>query len=424
MNTKTLSFLSVVALGFGAVAVYVVTRERPETTAQVKAGAALFEGLRARVNDVARVRVTTADETYTLERGDAGWGLAEKGGYPVDVDRVKELVVGMSELDLVEEKTGNPSMFSRLGVQDPGGAGDSPSRRVELFDAGGTLLADLVVGRQVDARGAGQPHLYVRRPDRGPALEVEGRLRIEDGSSALLDRQIAKLERARVARVTTIHPDGEVLRVERPSADVTDFTVVDLPEGAELSWPGVAGGVAGALEYLNLEDVRAGDAPFDDAAAVRTRFEAFDGLVVETDSIDEEGRVVLRVRASFDPSLRPAEPVGPPTAEGEQAPAPELKSAEEVEAEVAEINARVGSWLYVVPGYAGSNLRKRVSDLIAKPADDGMELDDGFSPAEPAEDAPEDEHAGHEHAEGQAPAEPAEDGASGDEPPAEDGERR
>ena len=64
------------------------------------------------------------------------------------------------------------------------------------------------------------------------------------------------------------------------------------------------------------------------------------------------------------------------------------------------------------------------ADLIAKPADDGMEFDDVFSPAEPAEGAVEDEHADHEHAEAQAPAEPAEDSASGDEPPAADGDGR
>ncbi len=411
MNTKTLTVLTVLALGFGALAVHLVTRTRPETTAQTKAGTPLFEGLRARVNDVARVRVTTAEETYTLERTDVGWGLLEKGGYPVDVDKVKALVVGLTELELVEEKTANPALFARLGVQDPGAEGDTPSRRVELLDASGSVLADLVVGRETPARGAGDGQVYVRRPGHGPALEARGRVRVEDGSSALLDREIAKLERKRVARVTTIHPDGEVLRVERPSADVADFSVVDLPEGAELAWPGVAGGVAGALEYLNLEDVRPADSAFDQAAAVRTRFEAFDGLVLETESVDEEGRVVLRVRASFEPSLRPAEPAGPPEAESEgegeaeteSPPTPELVSVAEVEAEVAAINARVGAWLYVVPGYSGSNLRKRMSDLLAQPQEESEPL----VPFEPT--PPEDEHDDHDHGPGEDPAAPVED---------------
>ncbi|HVS17439.1 MAG TPA: DUF4340 domain-containing protein, partial [Planctomycetota bacterium] len=358
---------------------------------------------------VARVRVTTSDETYTLERTDGGWGLAEKGGYPVDVDKVKALVVGLTELELVEEKTANPALFARLGVQDPGAEGDTPSRRVELLDASGSVLADLVVGREMPARGAGDRHVYVRRPERGPALEAKGSVRVDDGSAALLDREIAKLERKRVARVTTIQPDGEVLRVERPSADVADFTVVDLPEGAELAWPGVAGGVAGALEYLNLEDVRPADAPFDQAAAVRTRFEAFDGLVLETESVEEEGRVVMRVRASFEPALRPTEPAGPPAAEGESAPATELVSVEEVEAQVAEINARVGDWLYVVPGYAGSNLRKRMADLLAQPEEDAEPL----LPFEPM--PPDDEHADPDHGELAAPVEDA--------PAVDDGER-
>lgn len=410
MNQRTLSLLAAVTVGFCAAAAYFVNRSRPETAAQAKAGAPLLESLRGHVNDVARVRVTTADEVYTLERRDAGWGLLEKGGYPVDVDKVKALVVGLSELALVEEKTANPALFARLGVQDPGTTADTPSRRVELMDASGTVLADLVVGREVLARGAGDPHLYVRRPDGGPALEVQGRVRVDDASSALLDREIAKLERKRVARVTVTHPDGEVLRVERPTADTADFTVADLPEGAELSWPGVAGGVAGALEYLNLEDVRPGDAAFDAAAAVRTRFETFDGLVVTTESLEEEGRVLVRVQAAYDASLRPSEPVGPTEAEGEQAP-PAVKAAAEVEAEAAAINARVGHWIYVVPGYAGSNLRKRMAELLAKPEEASAE-DAAGAAEEPGEPPPEEPTAGEEQdqpppADGTPPAEDA-----------------
>jgi hypothetical protein len=195
--------------------------------------------------------------------------------------------------------------------------------------------------------------------------------------------------------------------VERPSTDVADFTVADLPEGAELSWPGVAGGVAGALEYLNLEDVRGADSPFDTAACVRTRFEAFDGLVVEADSLSEEGRVVVRVRASFEPGLRPSEPVGPPDAEGEAPATPALKGVAEVEAEVAAINARVGSWLYVVPGYAGANLRKRMADLLAQPE---VQEADALLPAEPTEEPPSADggHADHDHAGQDEPAPSAE----------------
>jgi hypothetical protein len=423
MNAKTLTLLTAVTLGFGAAAVYVVTRTRPESSAQAKAGAPLFEGLRARVNDVARVRVTSSDEVYTLERKESGWGLLEKGGYPVDVDKVKALVVGLSELELVEEKTANPALYARLGVQDPEAKAesDTPSRRVELSDAAGAVLADLVVGREVLSRGAGDPHLYVRRPDGGPALEVQGRVRVDDSSSALLDREVAKLERKRVARVTVTHPDGEVLRVERPTAETADFSVADLPEGAQLSWPGVAGGVAGALEYLNLEDVRPGDSAFDAAAAVRTRFETFDGLVLTTESLEEEGRVLMRVQAAFDATLRAPEPVGPPDAEGAEgespAPAVALKPAEEVEAEAAAIQARVGAWLYVVPGYAGSNLRKRMSDLLAAPEEE-LPSEDGAAAGEAALQPPLDGH-DHDHADDQHQTPPAD--AVGSTPP-DDGE--
>ena len=49
----------------------------------------LLPGLQEAINDVASLAVTTADGTVTLERGEAGWTLAEKAGYPARADRVR-----------------------------------------------------------------------------------------------------------------------------------------------------------------------------------------------------------------------------------------------------------------------------------------------------------------------------------------------
>jgi hypothetical protein len=392
MNSKSLLILSVIALGLAGAAVWVITSSRPQSAAASLSGGALFPELRSRVNDVTRIRITTADETYTLARTDGVWGLVEKGGYPVSLDQVKSLVVGLSELDFVEEKTASPELFARLDVQDPGSAPDAASRRVELFDANDRLLADLIVGREVTASGGGEPHRYVRRPASGPALEASGRLVIAEGSTDLLDRQIAKLERKRVRDVTITHPDGEVLVVQRPSLETEDFTVTGLPEGAELSWPGVAGGVAGALEYITLEDVRPADESFDTAAATSARFTTFDGLVVVAHTLEQEGKLLLRVRAEYDESARQPEPVGPPPAEGQETapvtpPAPIGKTPEEVRAEAESINARAGKWTYVVPGYAGSNLRKHQSELLKQPEDAPADpFDLGEDPSVPPQD--------------------------------------
>ena len=45
--------------------------------------------------------------------------LPSKGGYPVRQDKVRELLVGLTELRLTEPRTANPDMLDRLGLDDP-----------------------------------------------------------------------------------------------------------------------------------------------------------------------------------------------------------------------------------------------------------------------------------------------------------------
>lgn len=388
MNPKTILTLGAVAVVAGGASLFVLGGgSKAGPPADARAGTAAFPDLRTRVNDVARVTLVGAGERLELARSGEGWGLADKGGYPVDVDKVKALVVGLSELEVVEEKTSNPALFHKLDLQDPGGE-EVPSKRVTLTDEGGAEIADIVIGRITPARGSARSSLFVRDAGGGAALEVLGSVRVESSPTAWLDRTIAKIERKRVRSVRVTHPDGEVLSIQRESPDVSDFEVLELPEGAELSWAGVAGGIAGALEYLNLEDVEpASPDAIDPASAVSASFTTFDGLVLDVRSAERDGQVLLSLAARFDPEAR-TEPAGPPPPpEGEDAePAkapPELKPVEEVEAEAAELNERLGKWVYIVPGYAGSNLRKRMDDLLKKDEPAAPEGEDPFGGASP-----------------------------------------
>jgi hypothetical protein len=375
VKQNTLFALGAVTVIVAGAAAWVASRSPAGTSAAEHASGPLFPALREHVNDVAQVQITTSTESFTLARNEHGWGLADKGGYPVDVSRIKALIVGLSELSLIEEKTANPELWPKLEVQDPTSASDAPSKRVRLCDASGSVLADVIVGRS-EYGGGNQSSIFVRKADGGPALEALGKVNVEGKASNWLDKQVAKLERARVRDVTISHPDGSVLKVFRAAPELQDFSVADLPEGAELAWAGIAGGVASALEYLSLEDVQpASQATFDDTQAVTARFTTFDGMAVTARTVEQDGKVLLKVQAEYDETLRAPEPVGPQDAapqEGEEAPPPppKLKAADEVSKEAESIQERVAEWVYVLPGYSASNLRKRLEDLLKKPEEE------------------------------------------------------
>jgi hypothetical protein len=420
MKPKSIAILAAVTLAVAAAAVW-ATRERDTRAAPIaRQGERVFPDLAKRINDVTSLTVADKDSTFTVERKGETWGVADKGGYPVDVGKVKELVVAVSEFRIVDEKTRNPELYSKLGVEEVT-APEAGSTQVTLKDRDGEVLADVLIGKPRTGRGAaGQSSLYVRRKGWEMAHEVTGRIHVDGEVSNWLDKQIAKIERKRVRQVVTTHPGGEQLVVSRETPEQENFQVLELPEGTELQYPGVANVVGGALEWLNLEDVKpASEIDLEGQDVTTTEFTTFDGLVVTARTAEIDGKTWMKLSARFDESLRqaPAEvplPPAPEPVEGEEAavegeegaPKPETqapetqavgKKPEEVREEAQKLEDKLSSWAYVVPGYTASYFRKRIADMLkqpepeppAEPVEDGDQAEvDGTEPSPPEEAQP------------------------------------
>lgn len=386
MNGKTIRTMGIAALA-AAVAAFFASRGGDGSTevAGAEPGTALFPELNDDVNAAARVTVTQGDESFTVEREGDAWGSADKDGYPVSFDQVKKVVVGISELTIVEPKTKNPANHSKLGVQAPDEE-DSMSRRVTIEDASGATVADVILGETRPSRGLGRPTMYVRRADEDQAWEVAGRVTVDGSLANWLDRKIVSIDGKRVRSVLTTHPDGEVLKVEKEKPSDNAFMLVDHPPGRELAWPGVTNGIGGALQHLSLEDVAKRETvDFDSLPFTTTVFSTFDGLVVTARIAEKDEKSYLTLEASYDGSQRYVDVSGPDPAPPEEGATlemeEEVKPVEEVQAEVEEINSRVGPWAYVIPGYSATNMTKRNEDMLKK-------LPDPPPPAEEDDEAP------------------------------------
>ena len=151
----------------------------------------------------------------------------------------------------------------------------------------------------------------------------------------------------------------------------------------------MARSIATAAQNLTLEDVGKDDL-FDFAAVETTtaEFRTFDGLIVTATTAQADDKTYLKVTARAEEVVPPVGPLpaapdeaaddeasaegegteGIDSAAGEVAaaeePADEGPTFEEVQAEADEINARVGGWTYVVPGWSATNLRKRTEELL------------------------------------------------------------
>lgn len=441
MKQKTLLILIVTAVAASAAA-YLATRAEPTASAEAKTGEMLFPGLVERVNEVAKVEIKNKDGGFAVVKDGDTWGMADKGSYPVNFDKVKELVVTIARMSIVEKKSAKPENHAAMDLNDVD-AKESAATQVKLFDQSGAELAAVLIGKARTTKGFGGQHaMYARKVGDPQAWEVTGRVWIDGTSTNWLadNRQIAKLEKSRVRSVETRHADGARLSVFKNVPEDQAFAVGDLPEGAELKWNGVADATAAALEYLTFEDVApAGSVDLAGLTPTETTFTTWDGLVLTARLFEkgegEASKSYLTLAASFDESKRfkKEAPVGPPPPEPTDpaapatetpAPAEEFvgKAPEEVRKEADELNAKLSKWTYTLPGYSAANFKKTVKDMLKEPAAPSEAPAEEALPAEglpPADEGKSghDEHDGHDHGAEPAteppPAPPQDDGGGG-----------
>lgn len=407
MNAKTLTVVGLAAAVLFGAALYLSSGSDAKSPAAT-VGGKLFPELSGHVNDVVEVALVDAGTAFSVRKEGASWGAADKGGYPVDFDKVKALVLGVAEFTVVEPMTKNPEFHAKMGVEDPSGAG-ATSRRVTLKDAAGKVLADVIVGKAKATQGmTSKPSLYARRSGEDQVFEVTGSVNVGGDAAGWLNRQVSEVKSSRVKRAVITHPDGEVLTVSKAEQTQQDFTVEHLPEGKELSWGGVANGIPSALEFMSLDDVQRAEG-FDLNGATVTDYECFDGLVVTARSVERDGKTWITLSARVDEALRvqPAGPVAPlpegtdPAAEPKP---PELKALDLVQKEAEELNTKWSPWAFNVPGYNATNLRKRMKDLLkTEITEEGAGLEDLV---EPVDDGAAHDETGHTHEEPKKPEEP------------------
>jgi hypothetical protein len=355
MSKRTVAIL---AAALVALLVLAMVGQRSGTT-PTGAGAALIPDLEAALGDVERVTIATANgaTVATLEKRPENWVVADKHGYVADAAKLRQALTALAEAQILEQKTANPELYSRLGVEDvtaEGAAGISVS-----FTAPSRELPTVILGNAEGAR-----YRYARRAGEAQSYLIDRNPDVPRAAAQWVDAAVIDIRSERVREVTITHADGEVVRISKASPELANFEVASVPDGRELTYPGVANVIGNALRELKLEDVEpAAEAPAEQAASVEYR--TFDGLVVRVTGIERDDESWISIEASADPAQAAAAPA--PAAPAEVAAA---APASDPGAEAAQINAKVGGWRYKIASFQYDQMTRRMADLL-KPAAEG-----------------------------------------------------
>lgn len=338
MGSRSFLTLVGVVVLLSIVAIFVsVSRQPDRVTSEL-----LLPELEAALNEVEKITVKTAGNrtVATLVRGDERWTVVEASDYPADLGRIRQNLIALSQARIVEEKTSNPELYDQLGVENIDNE-DAEGTQLDIEAEGYT--ASVIIG---DTGVSGGDMAYARLTGEPRSVMVNADLNLAGDHQEWLDRDLLDVASSRIHAVTLTHPDGEVLRIEKSTPDATDFTVLNIPDGRELTHATVANPIGAALSSLRLDGVMssADFAPADSEFVV-ARVETFNGLIVESRAYAVEDGI----RVSFSAS----------------AGTPISAEAEELQPdEIATLNQRLGSWIYTLPSYKTDQLTKRMDDLL------------------------------------------------------------
>ncbi|HEX6114474.1 MAG TPA: DUF4340 domain-containing protein [Geminicoccaceae bacterium] len=400
MNPKVFLILAAITAAATAAAVVAVLSQPAATTLQFVDEPA-FPALRENPDAVAKIIISTPEGTITLvrETGDR-WAALERHGYPVDRRRVRDLVVALADMRLIERKTAQPEHYDRLEVEAID-AENAQSELLRLEAADGKVLAEAIMGKQRYRLTGTEPSgTYLRRPDDAQSWLASGGIQIDRAVARWLDGEIVDVDPERIRRI-------EIQRAGEPS-----YAAVRESPGDELRLAGLADDEAlkedadlsrltGALSSVRLEDVQPREQLTWPAEQHTARVETFDGveLSVRLAQIDDgywaifDARAVAPTDTTASGDAGAAQPtasagaenageadVGDGAAGGEAAPQADAGAgsgaqegsapADTAEAEAeppldpAQLNQRLAKWAYRIPEHVFNRLSTARSELV------------------------------------------------------------
>jgi hypothetical protein len=353
MKSRTLIALTVAALLAGAAALWLGQTSRPASLAD---GDYLYPGFAGQINQVNRIRLLAGNEAedVTLERHDNGWSVQQKFGYAADAGAIRNLLLKLAEARVVEAKTSNPELYTRLGVEDIG-AGSGNGVLLEID--GSTPPRNLIVGDVETRAGSGT---YVRDPNEAGSYLISEELRPAHKAEKWLDSELLNISPDLIRSVTILHADGESVRLLGLDGHLA---LAMIPEGRALSSPAATSPIGRSLENLRLQDVVPA-AEFDggEALAVIT-YHLTDGRLVTVDAwqIGDDRYIALELGMSMEDENSAGS-----GQEGDNEAATDTKpSTPRADVErVARESERLAGWIYRISVPRYEQLVRRSEDLL------------------------------------------------------------
>lgn len=302
------------------------------------AGTKLFPTLDQQLNNVARLELVDASATITIHKTDETWWVKQAFDYYADLSSVKQVLLQLAQLEIIEPKTKKSENYSKLGVAEPK---DGTSNKLSVFDEKGNILASVVLGNRKPSGMAGVASLYVRKTNEEQVWLVKGDVTLP-ASNAWQDKTVLNIAADRISAVTILAPKQQVLALEKAKKEDKNFVVKNLPKAKQLKSDDIVNTLASSLQNLRMQEVLPkAEFKADPATFTLADFDTFDNIRISVQTLERENKIYSQFEAKMRETNTP------------------------MTQEVSDLNKRLSGWVFVISSAQAQNFRKKIDDLIA-----------------------------------------------------------
>ncbi|MBW1734431.1 MAG: DUF4340 domain-containing protein [Deltaproteobacteria bacterium] len=378
MKPKTLVILLIILCALAGAGALIIYIQGSGSHSEVL-GTYLIEDLPA--NDVASIIIETPSSTVSMRKKGDVWVVEERFGYPADFSRISGLVRKLKEVKVGRRFESSEKILKRLSLKKPrdkGAGEDEKGTRIRLENEEGKPLLGILLGKnRMKGKDQKIPDGQYVMLSRGPEVYLIDTILSSFGSgpSTWLSKKPVEVDAAEVRSIRCTGPEGAPVyyRFERPGKD----------KGLELIEPSADGKVkrsslnrlSNALSSLKIEDVEDPANPPDSVNGENSpvlEYRLFNGLIYRIYPGKACSGTVpchLRIEVGYEQPEPAEEDKSKPSTTGKDASSEEKsreKSGEELALEAKELNARLSSWVFVIPQWQHNAFFTSLDQLLEK----------------------------------------------------------
>jgi hypothetical protein len=146
MNRRQFLFVLLAVVIIGGAGLVLLNRNRQSWTArEAKMGDKALSNFR--FNDVAAIHIVGGGSELNVARKDGVWRVQERGNYPANYPQIKDLLMRIKDLKVLQSERIGPSQLGRVNLGEPE-KGPGSGTLLEFKDSRGAVLGSLLVGKR------------------------------------------------------------------------------------------------------------------------------------------------------------------------------------------------------------------------------------------------------------------------------------